>query len=51
MKNDSADEKDNGLDVYSPLNTQTLKKVEILRSYPGFEKPEFFQGPSWKYVR
>ena len=49
---DSEDNKNQQLDIYTPLNTQKYtNRIEILRPYPGFELPEFYQGPQWKFVR
>lgn len=45
------DDKNDILDLYTPQNTQKTTRIEILKPYKGFEKPEFFQGPQWKYIR
>ena len=34
-----------------PKNSQEVKNFEVLRPQKGFEKPEFYQSPSWKFVR
>jgi hypothetical protein len=38
-------------DEYTPKNTQATSKIRILKPYSGFEQPQFYQGPSWKFLR
>lgn len=39
------------LDLYTPTNTQDINQIGILKPYAAALKPEFFQGPQWKFVR
>ena len=39
------------LDVYTPSKFQDVNNIGILRPYAQAEKPEFYQGPQWKFVR
>ena len=38
-------------DLYVPVQQNDLKKIKIMRGEKGFAEPEFYQPPSWKWIR
>mmetsp|Transcript_19524 Transcript_19524/g.30012 ORF Transcript_19524/g.30012 Transcript_19524/m.30012 type:complete len:90 (+) Transcript_19524:1701-1970(+) len=46
------DSKNAKLNIYTPEDEQKSQgSIQILKPYAGFSKPDFYQGPRWKFVR